>query len=98
MKRLLTGYAICYNRLHRRHGHLFQNRFESIICKEDPYFTELVRYIHLNPLRARLVESLAQLDRYRWCGHSVFLAGEKINGRTRDYVLNWFGLKEGEAL
>ncbi|CAB1060230.1 hypothetical protein D1BOALGB6SA_4995, partial [Olavius sp. associated proteobacterium Delta 1] len=40
---------------HRRRGHLFQNRYKSIVCDEDAYFTELVRYIHLNPLRAKLV-------------------------------------------
>jgi REP element-mobilizing transposase RayT len=97
MKRLLTGYAISYNRRHRRHGHLFQNRYKSIICEEDPYFKELVRYIHLNPLRAKLVESLARLDRYRWCGHSVLLGRVKNEWQDRDYVLRWFGAKEGEA-
>ncbi len=51
MRRLLTGYAVAYNIRHRRHGHLFQNRYKSIVCDEDSYFTELVRYIHLNPLR-----------------------------------------------
>ena len=65
MRRLLTGYAVSYNRRHRRWGYLFQNRYKSIVCDEDAYFTELVRYIHLNPLRAKLVKSLAQLDRYR---------------------------------
>ena len=73
MRRLLTGYAISYNRRHRRWGHLFQNRYKSIVCDEDAYFTELVRYIHLNPLRAKLVKSLAQLDRYRWSGHGVIM-------------------------
>ena len=43
-----------------------QNRYNSIVYDEDAYFKELVRYIHLNPLRAKLVKSLAQLDRYRW--------------------------------
>ena len=56
MARLLTGYAVEFNRRHRRHGHLFQNRCKSILCQADPYLLELVRYIHLNPLRARLVE------------------------------------------
>ena len=55
MRRILTGHAISYNRRHRRHGHLFQNRYKSIICQEDAYFTELVRYIHLNPLRVSTV-------------------------------------------
>jgi len=55
MRRLLTGYAVSFNRRHRRHGQLFQNRYKSILCQEDPYLIELVRYIHLNPLRAGLV-------------------------------------------
>jgi REP element-mobilizing transposase RayT len=46
MRRLLSGYAITYNLRHRRYGHLFQNRYKSIVCEEDVYFKELVRYIH----------------------------------------------------
>ena len=53
MRRLLTGYAVSFNRRHRRHGHLFQNRYKSILCQDDPYLLELVRYIHLNPLREK---------------------------------------------
>ena len=56
MRRLLTGYAVSYNLRHRRHGHLFQNRYKSMVCDGDSYFTELVRYIHLNPLRVGLVK------------------------------------------
>ena len=73
MRRLLTGHAIRYNRRHRRSGHLFQNRYKSILCQEDSYLLELVRYIHLNPLRARLVEDLKQLDKYAFCGHGVIM-------------------------
>ena len=81
MRRILTGHAISYNRRHRRHGHLFQNRYKSIICEEDAYFTELVRYIHLNPLRAGIVETLTCLDRYPRCGHDQALtAGLRPNG------------------
>jgi len=97
MRRLLTGYAISYNRRHRRWGHLFQNRYKSIICDEDAYFTELVRYIHLNPLRAKSVKSLDKLDRYRWSGHGVLMGMVKNEWQDRDYVLKWFGKKEGEA-
>ena len=70
MRRLLTGYAVSHNRRHRRSGHLFQNRYKSILCQEDVYLIELVRYIHLNPLRAKIIESLAKLDKYQYCGHS----------------------------
>ena len=73
IRRLLTGYAVTYNRRHQRYGHLFQNRYKSIICEEDAYFTELVRYIHLNPLRAGLVENLNSLANYPWCGHGVLM-------------------------
>jgi REP element-mobilizing transposase RayT len=52
MRRLLTGYAMSFNRRHTRSGHLFQNRYKSIVCEEEPYLLELVRYIHLNPLTA----------------------------------------------
>lgn len=97
MRRFLSGYASSYNQRHKRHGHLFQNRYKSIVCEEDPYFMELVRYVHLNPLRANLVESLARLDRYPWCGHSTLMGRTKSEWQDTDYVLNWFGATEGEA-
>jgi len=65
MSRLLTGYAGWFNKKHRRHGQLFQNRYKSILCQQNLYLKELVRYIHLNPLRAGLVENLKELDQYR---------------------------------
>jgi len=73
MRRLLTGYAGAFNRRHHRHGYLFQNRYKSILCQEEPYLLELVRYLHLNPVRARLVRNLRALDRYPWSGHSALL-------------------------
>ena len=91
MRSVLTGYAVSYNLRHHRHGHLFQNRYKSIVCEEDAYFMELVRYIHLNPLRAGIVDSLAQLDRYPWCGHCVVMAHCDAHWQDRDYVLTWFG-------
>jgi REP element-mobilizing transposase RayT len=97
MRRLLTGYAVTYNLRHGRHGHLFQNRFKSIVCDEDGYFRELVRYIHLNPLRAKLIKSMTQLDRYPWCGHSVLMGKRTYEWQDGDYVLSWFGKKAGEA-
>jgi len=97
MRRFLTGYAIAYNRRHRRWGHLFQNRYKSIVCDEDSYFRELVRYIHLNPLRGKLVRSLSDLDRYRWCGHGRIMGRIANDWQDRDYVLKWFGKKEGVA-
>jgi putative transposase len=91
MRRLLTGYAITYNLRHRRHGHLFQNRYKSIVCEEDPYFKELVRYIHLNSIRANMVQAMKDLDRYRWSGHSAIVGKMDYPWMDCDYVLRWFG-------
>lgn len=74
MRRLLTGHAVWFNRRHHRHGHVFQNRYKSILCQEDPYLLELVRYIHLNPKRAKLIKNMKELDEYPYSGHSA-LAG-----------------------
>jgi len=97
MRRLLTGYAQEYNRRHKRYGHLFQNRYKSIVCDEEVYFHELVRYIHLNPLRAGLVPNLGQLDRYPWSGHTVIMGKMKNSWQDADYVLSSFGGKAGQA-
>ena len=97
MRRLLTGYAGYYNRRHARHGHLFQNRYKSIVCDEDIYLQELVRYIHLNPLRAGVVRDMQGLDGYRWSGHSAIMGKINILAQDRDFVLSYFGQKEGAA-
>lgn len=97
MRRLLTGYAVSYNRKYRRHGHLFQNRYKSILCQEDPYFLELVRYIHLNPLRAKVVSTLSELDYYDYCGHSTILGKRKNNWQDINKVLGLFGRKVNVA-
>ena len=97
MRRLLTGYAVSFNRRHRRQGHLFQNRYKSILCQEDPYLLELVRYIHLNPLRARIVENLKGLNAYPYCGHSILLGKAEPGFQDVDYVLNRFGGKTSQS-
>ena len=97
MRRLLTGYAVTYNRKYRRHGPLFQNRYKSILCQEDRYLLELVRYIHLNPLRAKLVPNLTVLDTYPYSGHSTLMGYRKNAWQDTDYVLGYFGPKRGSA-
>jgi REP element-mobilizing transposase RayT len=97
MRRLLTGYAISYNRRHRRHGHLFQNRYKSILCQEDTYLLELVRYIHLNPLRAKIVKTLTDSDKFPYCGHSALMGKIKRNFQDTDYILRLFGEKVSGA-
>lgn len=78
MRRLLSGYASRFNRRHLRSGHLFQNRYKSILCQETVYLKELARYIHLNPLRTGIVKTIGELDRYRYCGHGD-LMGKRFN-------------------
>jgi hypothetical protein len=97
MRRLLTGYAVSYNRRHKRHGQLFQNRYKSIICQEDAYLKELVRYIHLNPLRAKLVADLKALDSYSYCGHSALMGKKRYKWQDIKYVSGFYGTKIGEA-
>jgi REP element-mobilizing transposase RayT len=90
MRRLLTGYAIYFNRRYRRHGHLFQNRYKSILCQEDAYLLELVRYIHLNPLRAKLVNDYEVLQTYPFCGHSAIMGRVDREWQNTDYILRMF--------
>lgn len=93
MRRLLTGYALWFNRSRCRHGHLFQNRFKSILCQEDSYLLELVRYIHLNPLRAGLVKSIQELDAFPYSGHSTLMGGFRKSWQETDEILKLFGSK-----
>lgn len=91
MRRLLTGYAVSFNRRHRRVGRLFQNRYKSIICQKDSCLAELVRYINLNPLRAHIVSSVDELNGYSYCGHSALTGLKKRPWQDVDYVLSYFG-------
>lgn len=91
MRKLLTGYVVNFNRRHRRHGHLFQNRYKSIVCQEDRYLKELVRYIHLNLLRAGLVNHTDELCHHPWSGHSALLGNVQRKWQDTDYVLAYFG-------
>ncbi|MBN2032656.1 MAG: transposase [Deltaproteobacteria bacterium] len=97
MRRLLTGYTIFFNRRHRRDGQLFQNRYKSVICQEERYFQELVRYIHLNPLRAGILSDVEELDRYSYCGHSAVMGRKKRQWQETQYVLGFFGKRIAEA-
>lgn len=97
MRRLLTGYAVSFNHRHGRHGHVFQNRYKSILCQEDAYLMELVRYIHLNPLRANLVDGYEKLSQFAWAGHGV-LAGRQANDwQDTAAVLRLFADDPGRA-
>ncbi len=91
MRSLLTGYAGAFNRRHKRVGHLFQNRYKSIVIEEEPYLLELVRYLHLNPLRAGVVTRLPALGRYPWTGHSALLGRVPRPWQAVGAILGQFG-------
>jgi len=93
MERLLTGYAGYFNRRHHRQGHLFQNRYKSILCQRETYLLELVRYIHLNPVRAGIVDSVETLKHYSYCGHSALMGAcdDPTTWQAVDEVLCRFG-------
>jgi hypothetical protein len=97
MRRLLTSHAMNFNRRHRRSGQLFQNRYKSILCQEDTYLLELVRYIHLNPIRARLASDIKTLDKYPFCGHGVIMGKKKKEWQDDAYVLKLFSDKKSTA-
>jgi putative transposase len=98
MQRLMTGYAVNFNRQNNRKGHLFQNRYKSIVVEEDSYFLELIRYIHLNPVRAGLVSSVEQLADYPFAGHAVIMGKRKYPIQNIDDVLAMFSTKRSEAI
>lgn len=103
MRRLLTGYAVSHNRRHRRSGHLFQNRYKSILCQEDAYLLELVRHIHLNPVRAGILEDIKALDKYPFSGHSAIIGKVMRLWQDVDWVLKlyddrlWMGRRRYRA-
>jgi REP element-mobilizing transposase RayT len=74
LQSLLTGYVRRFNKTHRRRGHLFEGRYKAIICDRGSYLLELVRYIHLNPVRATMVKRPSD---WRWSGHGEYLEKEK---------------------
>ena len=90
MRRLLTGYAVSFNRRHRRHGQLFQNRYKSFLCEEEVYLKELVRYLHLNPIRAKIVKNVRQLQSYPYSGHSALMGKATHDWQDTEYVLKLF--------
>jgi len=96
MRRLLTSYAVYYNVMHKRSGHLFQNRYKSIICDKEQYLLLLIRYIHLNPVKAKIVD-IGNLSKYRWTGHKEMTKNKDNGIIEREEVLGYFGQRELEA-
>jgi putative transposase len=101
MRPLNGGYARWFNHKYRRRGYLFQDRFKSILCQDQEYARQLIRYIHLNPLRAGEVDSLEALMKWPWCGHGHLLKIKGAAGQSfqdRNEALRRFGVVPGDAM
>lgn len=91
---LASRYARFLNRKTGRTGHLFERRYRALLVQQDNYLKELLRYVHLNPLRAHLVENLAD---YPWSSHRAYLAGPRPTWLTVDYLLSLFATTTDRA-
>ncbi|MHB9155597.1 MAG: transposase, partial [Endomicrobiales bacterium] len=87
MQSLLTAYARYFNRAHSRRGHLFQGRYKAILCEKETYLMELIRYIHLNPVRAGLAETP---DQWMWSAHAEY-SGKKNGLVDAEIISGVFG-------
>lgn len=94
MHRIGTRYASYFNRTYDRRGYLFQGRYKSILVEEERHLKRLVRYVHLNPVRANLVK---KPEHYRWSSHNVYMRRYDIVWLENDWVLSKFGDIRSEA-
>jgi len=97
MASVLSGYAGSYNRRNNRCGYVFQNRYKSILIDADSYLLELVRYIHLNPVRAGMVAGIIELSSYPWTGHAGILGKYKQEWHSVSDVLQFFANRTRHA-
>ena len=95
MHGLLTAYSQYHNRKYRQMGHLFQGRYKAILCQSDRYLAELVRYIHLNPVRAKMV---ARPEDYEYSGHRAYLGTDRSGLLDTEPVLRHFGAQKKRAV
>ena len=97
MRTLNSRYARYFNRKYQRRGYLFQDRFKSIISQDQRYLEELIRYVHLNPLRAGICKNIEELDIYSWCGHRILLGNSENRFQAIEPVLRRFGSTKESA-
>jgi REP element-mobilizing transposase RayT len=98
MRRLNTGFAGGFNRRHERVGYLFQNRFKSRLVEHGSDLLNLIRYVHLNPVRSEHVPDLAALERYPWSGHGGLVGSRPpFAFESVDRVLSMFDANRGNA-
>jgi putative transposase len=95
MQGLLTSYSQYHNRKYKKIGHLFQGRYKAILCQSDRYLGELVRYIHLNPVRAKMV---VRPEDFEYSGHRAYLGLDTSRLVDAEPVLRYFGANKKKAI
>jgi len=88
LQNLSFRYTRWINWREKRTGHLFQGRYKAVLVDCDSYLLELVRYIHLNPVRAGMVD---EPEKYPWSSHRAYLGKELLQWLTTDWMLGQFG-------
>jgi REP element-mobilizing transposase RayT len=91
---LCSTYARSVNARDSRVGHLFERRYRASLVQQDQYLLEVVRYIHLNPVRASIVESP---NDYPWSSHHAYIGRPRPAWVTTDFVLDCFGATPSDA-
>lgn len=94
MQNLSFRYTQWYNRRNNRRGHLFQGRFKALLVDGESYLLELVRYVHLNPVRCGMVRDPRE---YPWSSHRAYLGEDELPWLTTDWVLGQFAEEGLEA-
>ncbi len=89
MQYLITSYAMYHNTKYKKNGHLFQGRYKSIIVDRESYFLELTRYIHLNPVRAKLIQTPLK---YKWSSYREYVEEIKPLYVDKTRLSNYFDL------
>ncbi|MBD3391383.1 MAG: hypothetical protein GF418_04985 [Chitinivibrionales bacterium] len=98
MRRLNGSYARYFNKTCGRRGYVFMDRYKSVATQDLMYFRELIRYIHLNPMRARVVKKLTSLASYRWSSHRDYLGQPRHSWCLAGEGLRRFGRNRSDAL
>src|SRR6266498_2570679 len=95
MQNILFRYTRYWNAKYKKIGHLFQGRYKAILCDKGNYLLELIRYLHLNPVRSKLVQDP---DRYPWSSHAAYLARTGTKWIAVDEVLPLFAKRPAQAI
>jgi hypothetical protein len=97
--RTLNGiYAQYYRKSIGNRGYVFQDRYKSIVTQDQNYIEELIRYVHLNPLRAGICSNMEELDNYKWCGHSSVMGTRTFKHQNTTDILKKFSNNKADAV